>query len=61
CAGCKVSRMKGQLGAKDFACNDGPARPASEVDLDELVSRLATYRAEETRSLVHHIWQGLAA
>ena len=61
CGGCKVSRMNGQLGAKDFACNDGPDRPASEVDLDELVSRLATYRAEETRSLVHHIWQGLAA
>jgi NAD(P)H-flavin reductase len=61
CGGCKVSRMNGKLGAKDFACNDGPDRPASEVDLDELVSRLATYRAEETRSLAHHIWQGLAA
>jgi NAD(P)H-flavin reductase len=55
CGGCKLSRKNGKIGPDDFACKDGPDRFASEVNLDELVSRLSTYRTEESTVLVDHI------
>ncbi|OGF97654.1 MAG: hypothetical protein A2Z06_01215 [Candidatus Glassbacteria bacterium RBG_16_58_8] len=55
CGGCKVSRKSGKMGTDDFACNNGPDRFANEVNLDELISRLAIYRREESEVLVYHI------
>ncbi len=59
CGGCKVSRKSGKMGADDFACNNGPDRDASEVNLDELMSRLSVYRMEESEILVYHIKKSL--
>lgn len=55
CGGCKLSRKNGKIGPDDFACKNGPDRFANEVNLEELVSRLSTYRTEESMVLVDHI------
>jgi len=55
CGGCKVSKKSGKMGEEDFACHSGPDRFAQDVDLDELVSRLSIYRAEEADVIVYHI------
>jgi glutamate synthase (NADPH/NADH) small chain len=59
CGGCKVSRKSGKMGSDDFACNNGPDRDASEVNLDELMTRLSIYRMEEGEILTYHIKQEL--
>ena len=55
CGGCKVSKKSGEMGTEDFACHNGPDRLATEVDLDELISRLSIYKTEESDVLVYHI------
>lgn len=59
CGGCRVSRKNGKLGADDFACFNGPDRYADEVDLNELMSRLSSYRTEEGTALLYSIKQKL--
>ena len=55
CGGCKLSRKNGKISPDDFACNSGPDRLASDVNLDELVSRLTSFQADENNVLVYHI------
>jgi NAD(P)H-flavin reductase len=50
CGGCRVS-VKGE---KKFTCVDGPEFDGHEVDFNELMSRLSTYRDEETLSMDQH-------
>ncbi len=55
CGGCKISRKNGKISSEDFACNNGPDRLASDVNLNELVSRLSSFQADENSVLVYHI------
>lgn len=51
CGGCRVT-----VGGKTkFACVDGPEFDGHEVDFDELMARLDTYKSEEKVSLDHYI------
>ncbi len=51
CGGCRVT-----VGGKTkFACVDGPEFDGHEVDFDELMVRLDTYKTEEKVSLDHYI------
>jgi glutamate synthase (NADPH/NADH) small chain len=61
CGGCKISRKNGKISSKDFVCHNGPDRLASDVDLDELVSRLSSFQADESRVLAYHIKHKLEA
>jgi ferredoxin/flavodoxin---NADP+ reductase len=49
CGGCRVSVG----GTTLFACVDGPSFDGHQVDFHELMSRLQTYRPEESTSLEH--------
>lgn len=50
CGGCRVS-----VGGKiKFACVDGPDFDGHEVDFDEAMARLATYKETETRKMDHY-------
>ena len=55
CGGCKVSRKGGEMGPENFACQNGPDRYANEVDLNELISRLSIYQAEESDVLIFQL------
>jgi len=50
CGGCRVTIN----GETKFTCVDGPEFNGHEVNFDELVSRLGTYRIEETVSKEKH-------
>lgn len=47
CGGCRVT----VAGERKFACVDGPEFNAHEVDFDELMDRLTTYRQDEQEAL----------
>jgi ferredoxin--NADP+ reductase len=50
CGGCRVT-----VGGKTkFACVDGPDFDGHEVDYDEAIKRLATYKDQEKRDLDHY-------
>lgn len=50
CGGCRVT-VGGQV---KFACVDGPDFDGHEVDFDEAMKRLGTYKTEETRQTEHY-------
>ena len=50
CGGCRVS-VGGQT---KFACVDGPEFDASQIDWDEMIKRLGSYRAFETGAKEKH-------
>lgn len=50
CGGCRVT-VKGE---KRFTCVDGPEFDGHEVNFEELMARLATYRSEEAQCLEVH-------
>jgi ferredoxin/flavodoxin---NADP+ reductase len=50
CGGCRVSVN----GEKRFTCVDGPEFDGHQVDFDELMKRLTTYRDEEKTSYDNH-------
>jgi ferredoxin--NADP+ reductase len=41
-------------GAVKFACVDGPEFDGLQVDFDELMTRLSTYRIQESQALEHY-------
>jgi len=49
CGGCRVTVN----GEKQFTCVDGPEFDGHQVDFDELMIRLATYRDEERQCMDH--------
>ena len=50
CGGCRI-QVDGQM---KFACVDGPEFDAHQVDFDELISRLGTYREQEQAAIGRH-------
>lgn len=50
CGGCRVTVG----GEKRFTCVDGPEFDGHDVNFDELIQRLNTYRAEESESREYH-------
>lgn len=50
CGGCRVT-VGGEM---KFACVDGPDFNGAEVDFDELINRLATFKEQETKKQEDH-------
>ncbi len=50
CGGCRVTVG----GERHFACVEGPEFDGHQVDFDELMDRLQTYRHQESQSLKHY-------
>jgi len=50
CGGCRVS-IDGQI---KFACVDGPEFDGHQVNYDELMDRLTTYKKHEESSLIQY-------